>query len=38
MKAIATKIDSWPIKAQAGGYIEFFIERMVKYASQKDVA
>ncbi len=38
MKAIASKIDSWPIKAQAGGYIEFFIERMVKYASQKDVA
>jgi flagellar biosynthesis protein FlhG len=31
------KIDSWPLKTHAGGYIEFFIERMVKYA-QKDVA
>jgi flagellar biosynthesis protein FlhG len=37
MKAIAMKIDNWPLKTHAGGYIEFFIERMVKYA-QKDVA
>jgi flagellar biosynthesis protein FlhG len=37
MKSIATKIDNWPLKTQAGGYIEFFIERMVKYA-QKDAA
>jgi flagellar biosynthesis protein FlhG len=38
MKEIAVKIDNWPLKTQAGGYIEFFIERMVKYAAQKDVA
>ena len=37
MKSIATKIGNWPLKTQAGGYIEFFIERMVKY-SQKDIA
>ncbi len=37
MKSIAAKIDSWPLKMQAGGYIEFFIERMVKYV-QKDTA
>ena len=37
MKSIDVKIDNWPLKTQAGGYIEFFIERMVKYA-QKDAA
>jgi flagellar biosynthesis protein FlhG len=37
MRSIAAKIDTWPLKTQAGGYIEFFIERMVKY-SQKEVA
>jgi len=38
VKAIAGKIESWPLKSQAGGYIEFFIERMIQYGSQKDVA
>lgn len=38
MKSVAERIDSWPIKSQAGGYIEFFIERMIQYGSQKDVA
>lgn len=38
IKEIAGKIDGWPIKAQAGSYIEFFIERLVQYDSQKDVA
>lgn len=38
IKAIAGKINSWPLKTQAGGYIEFFIERMLQYGSQKDVA
>ena len=38
MKAIAGKIENWPLKSQAGGYIEFFIERMIQYGSQMDVA
>ncbi|MDD5579457.1 MAG: MinD/ParA family protein [Methylobacter sp.] len=36
--AIAVKIDGWPLKSQAGGYIEFFIERMIQYSSHEDVA
>ncbi len=38
IKAIAGKINSWPLKTQAGGYIEFFIERMLQYGSDKDAA
>jgi flagellar biosynthesis protein FlhG len=38
LKTIAARINSWPLKSQAGGYIEFFIERMIQYGSQKDVA
>lgn len=38
LKTIAARIDSWPLKSQAGGYIEFFIERMIQYGSHKDVA
>jgi flagellar biosynthesis protein FlhG len=38
MKEIAGNIDSWPVKTKAGNYIEFFIERLVQYDSQKDVA
>ena len=38
LKTIAKRIDSWPLKSQAGGYIEFFIERMIQYGSQRDVA
>lgn len=36
--AIAVKIDGWPLKSQTGGYIEFFIERMIQYGSHEDVA
>ncbi|MGR9071574.1 MAG: MinD/ParA family protein [Gammaproteobacteria bacterium] len=35
---IAKKIDAWPVKSQPGGYLEFFFERMIRYASQEDVA
>jgi flagellar biosynthesis protein FlhG len=38
MKGIAENIDSWPLKVQAGSYIEFFIERMIQYDSSMDVA
>ncbi|MFA5985182.1 MAG: MinD/ParA family protein [Methylococcaceae bacterium] len=37
IKAITEKISSWPVKTEAGGYLEFFIERMVQYGAQ-DVA
>ena len=38
MKEIAGNIDCWPVKTQTGNYIEFFIERLVQYDAQKDVA
>jgi flagellar biosynthesis protein FlhG len=34
IKKIAEKIDNLPLKAQAGNYIEFFIERMIQYDSK----
>jgi flagellar biosynthesis protein FlhG len=37
VKKIAGKIDNWPLTAQTGNYIEFFIERMIQYDSQLDV-
>lgn len=38
IKNIARKIDAWPVKPQTGGYLEFFVERMIQYSSQEDVA
>lgn len=38
MKTIAGKIDNWPLKSQAGGYIEFFIEKMIQYGSEEYAA
>jgi flagellar biosynthesis protein FlhG len=38
IKAIAGKINAWPIKSQAGGYLEFFIERMIQYSSEENAA
>jgi flagellar biosynthesis protein FlhG len=37
-KNLALKIDSWPFKIHAGGYLEFFVERMIEYSLQEDVA
>jgi flagellar biosynthesis protein FlhG len=37
IQAIAERIDSMPLKFQGGGYLEFFIERMVQYNSQEQV-
>lgn len=33
LKTIAANINKWPIRSQASGSIEFFIERMVQYAA-----
>lgn len=38
IRNLARKIDQWPIKPKAGGYLEFFVERMIQYSTQKDVA
>lgn len=38
IRNLALKIDAWPIKIQAGGYLEFFVERMIQYGSQEDAA
>jgi flagellar biosynthesis protein FlhG len=38
VKAIAANVDEWPLKSQAGGYLEFFIERMIQDGLQEDVA
>lgn len=36
IKNLAHKIDNWPIKNCPGGYLEFFVERMIEYSSQKE--
>lgn len=38
LKNVARQINSWPLKAQAGGYLEFFVERMIQYGRREDVA
>lgn len=38
MKTIAGRIENWPLKSQAGGYIEFFIEKMIQYGSEEYAA
>ncbi len=37
-KQLAKTINNWPIKSRAGGYLEFFVERMIQYSSEEDVA
>jgi flagellar biosynthesis protein FlhG len=38
IKEIAGKIDNWPVQAQTGSFINFFVERMLQYDSNKVVA
>jgi len=38
IRNLALNIDRWPIKIQAGGYLEFFVERMIEYSTQEDAA
>ncbi len=35
---LAYKIKNWPVKFHAGGYLEFFVERMIQYNSEEGVA
>ncbi len=37
-KNVARIVDRWPVKTRAGGYLEFFVERMIRYSSEEDVA
>ena len=34
-KKLATKADSWPVPASAGGQLEFFVERLIMASQQK---
>jgi len=36
IKKLAHQIDNWPIKNCPGGYLEFFVEKMIEYSSQKE--
>jgi flagellar biosynthesis protein FlhG len=38
IKEIAGKIDNWPVQAHTGSFINFFVERMLQYNSNKVVA
>lgn len=38
VKSLARVIDARPIKTQAGGYLEFFVERMIQYGTEEDAA
>ncbi len=38
IKSIARVVDARPIKTQVGGYLEFFVERMIQYGAQEDAA
>lgn len=38
IKNLARKIDHWPITPKAGGYLEFFVERMIQYSASESVA
>ncbi|MGE4405983.1 MAG: MinD/ParA family protein, partial [Pseudomonas sp.] len=33
-KAIAQKIDTWPLPATPRGHLEFFVERLIRPASE----
>lgn len=38
IKNLARKIDHWPIRPNARGYLEFFVERMLEFEAREDVA
>lgn len=38
ISGIARQIEHWPEKNQSGGYLEFFVERMIEYSCQEPVA
>lgn len=38
IKEIAGKINNWPMSADTGSFIAFFVEKMIRYDSHRDVA
>ncbi|MCF6337819.1 MAG: MinD/ParA family protein, partial [Gammaproteobacteria bacterium] len=34
-KKLASKADSWPVPANAGGQLEFFVERLIMASQQE---
>ncbi len=37
-RGLAHNVNNWPVKVSAGGYLQFFVERMIQYSSHEDVA
>ncbi len=37
-KVVAQRINSWPVKSQSGGHLEFFVERMIQFQTQENAA
>ncbi len=37
-KAVAQRVNTWPVRAQSGGQLEFFVERMIQYETQENAA
>ncbi len=37
-KTVAQRINSWPVRSQSGGHLEFFVERMIKFQTQENAA
>jgi len=37
-KSVAQRINSWPVRSQTGGHLEFFVERMIKFDTQESAA
>ena len=35
-KNLAKKADNWPVPAGASGHLQFFVERLVQFASQNE--
>jgi flagellar biosynthesis protein FlhG len=36
LKNLAKKADNWPVPDGASGHLQFFVERLVKYSSEKE--
>lgn len=35
---LARTVDLWPMKGRVGGHLEFFVERMIQFSTEEDVA
>ncbi len=37
LRKLADRVDQLPVKSQAGGYLEFFVERIIEYSAHESV-